>query len=400
MSSIYSSDDIYHPSYFELLASTRLITGLKPALKHLFNVIAQRNSTTSGIQASEYWAVKYYDELFYTLLYILESYYLNKYNGTFEQNFYGLKTVHINDKNNINIAAINNTDNTTQTSNDNNTKRYTNLTESQQSKTLLITVLLPYIHSKCDILYHTLTSEYNDLGEQNMNYTRLNNIQEHNTFSDKLKRIFVKIYPYIHTIIEFINFLFNIQYLFDRTEYYNITHYILKQTIRRLSMQDMLAFDIKNKQQNNDTYYRLFRQVWDQQPNNRISIFRLLHTLLVTTLRYIADSAQWLFILCIFVFKFIEWWYSPQNRNNVQVRLPIPQPPKQSKQHKDSTILLPNHKTLCPLCNHNRVNTACLHTGYTFCYTCIHSYLQTHDVCPITLLPANVDQIRRIYEEQ
>jgi hypothetical protein len=35
---MFSGDDVYRPSYFEMVAADRLVTGLQPALKHICTV--------------------------------------------------------------------------------------------------------------------------------------------------------------------------------------------------------------------------------------------------------------------------------------------------------------------------------------------------------------------------
>jgi peroxin-12 len=67
-----SSDDIYRPSFFEMVASDRFIYGLKPALKHILNVLSTRHYLFHKL-------LKYHEEIFYGSLYILEKHYLEQY---------------------------------------------------------------------------------------------------------------------------------------------------------------------------------------------------------------------------------------------------------------------------------------------------------------------------------
>jgi len=32
-----------------------------------------------------------------------------------------------------------------------------------------------------------------------------------------------------------------------------------------------------------------------------------------------------------------------------------------------------------------------------FCYPCIHAYVEAHGRCPVTLMPAELDDIRKLY---
>jgi len=69
------------------------------------------------------------------------------------------------------------------------------------------------------------------------------------------------------------------------------------------------------------------------------------------------------------------------------------------QQRAASGVTLPADRTKCPLCGDTRVNPALLPaSGYAFCYPCIHNHVEQHGCCPVTLAPASVDTIRKLYE--
>ncbi len=37
-------------------------------------------------------------------------------------------------------------------------------------------------------------------------------------------------------------------------------------------------------------------------------------------------------------------------------------------------------------------------SGYVFCYPCIFRHVNEHGRCPVTLRPATVDSVRRLYQ--
>lgn len=37
-------------------------------------------------------------------------------------------------------------------------------------------------------------------------------------------------------------------------------------------------------------------------------------------------------------------------------------------------------------------------SGYVFCYPCAFNAVMTHGSCPVTLLPASLDHVRKLYE--
>jgi hypothetical protein len=80
--------DESRPSFFEVIAQSRLYDGLKPALKALilvnFVIFSSVELTTSaqfGAQRypSLFTAVNYSEEIFYSLMLLLETHYLQEY---------------------------------------------------------------------------------------------------------------------------------------------------------------------------------------------------------------------------------------------------------------------------------------------------------------------------------
>ncbi|XP_014278072.1 peroxisome assembly protein 12 [Halyomorpha halys] len=86
-----------------------------------------------------------------------------------------------------------------------------------------------------------------------------------------------------------------------------------------------------------------------------------------------------------FFIQFLNWWNSDESKQ--VTNLPLPNPPH-----------LNNGTDVCPICHNKRKNEVVLYTsGYVFCYICIKNYLDEKGRCPLTHLPASVDNIVRIY---
>ncbi|KAF7115923.1 hypothetical protein RHSIM_RhsimUnG0045000 [Rhododendron simsii] len=63
-------------------------------------------------------------------------------------------------------------------------------------------------------------------------------------------------------------------------------------------------------------------------------------------------------------------------------------------------IPLPPDRAMCPLCSQKRANPSVLAvSGFVFCYACIFKYVSQYKRCPVTLLNATVDQIRRLFHD-
>ncbi|KAJ1501116.1 ubiquitin-protein ligase peroxin 12 [Coelomomyces lativittatus] len=73
----------------------------------------------------------------------------------------------------------------------------------------------------------------------------------------------------------------------------------------------------------------------------------------------------------------------------------IPPPPPFLAAHPQGQK--PGPKGICSLCKKKICNPACLPTGYVFCYTCIHPWIQTHLKCPITLKAMSMNEIHKVY---
>ena len=104
----------------------------------------------------------------------------------------------------------------------------------------------------------------------------------------------------------------------------------------------------------------------------------------------------------VFFLQFLEWWYSSENQETVKTltALPTPPPPVHLDYNSDSP-LLPKMKTVCPLCRKNRVNDTVLATsGYVFCYRCVFNYVRSHQACPITGYPTEVQHLIKLYSPE
>ncbi|MCO5576733.1 hypothetical protein L7F22_030550 [Adiantum nelumboides] len=110
------------------------------------------------------------------------------------------------------------------------------------------------------------------------------------------------------------------------------------------------------------------------------------------------DFAQTVLIASVFLFKMMEWWYqSAEERVSAPTIYPAPPPPPAPKV-AEKGIPLPKDKRVCPLCMKKRTNPALVaSSGFVFCYPCIFSYVSQYNRCPVTLIPAASNQIRRLF---
>lgn len=129
---------------------------------------------------------------------------------------------------------------------------------------------------------------------------------------------------------------------------------------------------------------------------NLLSVIR---RLLLSSPRLLLDSLKVLLPLSIFFVKFLEWWYSPSSPArsfaNIQAAPRVP-PPRLLPPHPHGKQVDGLKYGMCPICEGPIVNPTALPSGYVFCYTCAHGYVEEHKKCPVTLLPARTWQMRKV----
>ncbi|KAL0269985.1 UNVERIFIED_CONTAM: hypothetical protein PYX00_007547 [Menopon gallinae] len=95
------------------------------------------------------------------------------------------------------------------------------------------------------------------------------------------------------------------------------------------------------------------------------------------------------FEVSAFFLQFCQWWQTEKvgGLNN----LPIPPPPEVTEKGKEFA-------GICPICGGKRISETVLRvSGYVFCFKCISNYLGKHKRCPITNLPANMNNLTCLY---
>uniref|UniRef100_A0A1I8EXK1 Peroxisome assembly protein 12 n=1 Tax=Wuchereria bancrofti TaxID=6293 RepID=A0A1I8EXK1_WUCBA len=102
----------------------------------------------------------------------------------------------------------------------------------------------------------------------------------------------------------------------------------------------------------------------------------------------------------LYFIQFLDFYYNSNIGENFRMEQRVRNWKYPSAPHKklreSSVLLLETNK--CPLCLQQRVNdTALAVSGYVFCYGCIYSYVEQEMKCPITNLPANVDDLIKIF---
>ncbi|KAM9955833.1 hypothetical protein ACTFIW_002038 [Dictyostelium discoideum] len=447
--------DPNRPSFFEMLNQHQMMPSFKPALKYIFTVLSQRNPKFRYI-------VNYYDECFYSLLLLLEYHYLKYYEGSFSENFYNLKRIKPRNNNangdgdtlfsllkrlvvtpsnagqgpetytksqilKKSFAMIRRNRAAASSSQQAKDDLNTMIQDSDRKESLIYLVLIPYFKGKLDEYYKKESDPLAELGlvssdNNNNNNDNINDqiqqleeqIQQQQTIVNgnnnsnnnnkklkikflilirflkgsktlkKFKTIFLKVYPFISAIYEALFFIYQLLYLYEYTNYYTPFFHFQNIQLKRLNHKDIESHRVVISNRRRDRIN--FVRDW---PGSSFFVR------LVSILDSILDYSKYILPLSVFIFKSLEWWYS-ENRISAPT-LPIPTPPTPSKRAPGG-LEIPRDKRSCPLCLKERTNPTICGSGFVFCYPCIFGYVNEHSKCPITFLPTNTEQLRKIYE--
>lgn len=334
----FSQEDL-RPSYFEMFAQERLLPTLKPALRFVLQVFAQRHPRLLPVALKS-------DEIFTFLHFLLELNSLRKNQASCAEAFYGLRRGHTFSAREASSAV-----------------EQGPLSRNEIVSSLVCLVFIPYVKQKLDNLYEEASgSALADMFFQGQN------VQQHSMW----KTVFVKVYPIFHALYELWFFLQQLLFLFGKTRYYSPLLRLQGILVRRLTAEELRAMP-----NNTTTSSSKFISLVD----------RFIHLLKIAA------------IGGVFAFKFLEWLVAAENklpRNASYIPLP-PVPLRPSSKG----ISLPTDKSLCPLCHQVRRNPAvCVSSGYVFCYQCIFTFVERESQCPVTKMPSTIHDIQRLFHEQ
>eukprot|EP01114_Cavostelium_apophysatum_P023066 TRINITY_DN8577_c0_g1_i1.p1 TRINITY_DN8577_c0_g1~~TRINITY_DN8577_c0_g1_i1.p1 ORF type:complete len:268 (-),score=62.51 TRINITY_DN8577_c0_g1_i1:181-984(-) len=265
------------------------------------------------------------------------------------------------------------------------------MTDSSRRWALILLVVVPYFKNKCDELYKELVPTYsfsivdaNSFSDSSEEQTPAE-LPFHKRTLQIFKKLFIKVYPTFNAFYEGAFFLYQLLYLYERISYFTPFLHLQNLTLRRLSEQEMQSQDKTKLESRKKRLRNLYGGPLLQ-----------LYKLVVLAYDAGLDYSKKLLPISIFAFRFLEWWYSPSNTYG-QTALPIPPPPEPPKV-LNKQLSIPADKEICAICDTRRTNPAMASSGYVYCYPCIFNYVQDNHKCPVTFIPMETDQIRKLYE--
>lgn len=128
-------------------------------------------------------------------------------------------------------------------------------------------------------------------------------------------------------------------------------------------------------------------------------LLHLLHTRITSVPSHLLNSLKVLLPTAIFLVKFLEWWYSPTSPARLLARPKtgpaVPQP-EMLQPHPQGLSMENIQYGQCAICRGYITNATALPSGYVFCYRCVHAYVEKNNTCPVTLIPVQLWELRKI----
>ncbi|KAK2077067.1 hypothetical protein QBZ16_004700 [Prototheca wickerhamii] len=246
----------------------------------------------------------------------------------------------------------------------------------------MVGVLVPYIRAKLDRLYEEESIR------QRARQALADDARDA-SWRAFYARAFVRAYPWCVAAHEGSRFAYQLLYLLGKTPYYLPGLHLLG---LRVARTDPAAARAHAKAQ---AARRARRAAGGD------ALPAPLRLLCAATLRagyLVADNARSALVLSVFAFKLLEWWYSAGERALGERKALEPPPPPPPLAPAPDGLALPEDTSLCPICSSKRVNPTLVATsGYAYCYVCIHKHVTERGCCPVTLEPAKLSDLWRLY---
>ena len=383
MTALQGTFDDHKPSLFELLSEQQLSSLLPPSLRYLLAVATHRHPRYLLRILNSF------DELYALLMLLVERHYLKTYGGGFTENFYGLKRERALAAGEIPRASI---------AAPALVRETLALTNADIWRNLAVMVGLPYIKRKLDESYD-INAPRALLGG---NYNRLSaNATWKEKFLHYYRWFLRNVYPSVNAAYFFSLLAFNVAYLFDNSKYHSPFMWLIGTRVRRLGQADYQAIAAMEEGSS--------AAVGGNLGVMSILSPRLLGPNLLGSLKILLPTS-------IFALKFLEWWHASDFARQLSRKaaegLELPPPvisglslisakfgqasqktsPNLDDEKESSeiehppiaassllpifTVLVPEDTEFCPICEKDITTATACQTGYVFCYTCIHRWIE------------------------
>uniref|UniRef100_A0A7E4W5U1 Peroxisome assembly protein 12 n=1 Tax=Panagrellus redivivus TaxID=6233 RepID=A0A7E4W5U1_PANRE len=230
--------------------------------------------------------------------------------------------------------------------------------DKNRMKSMFFITIWPYLRAKLDKLHERLTAISD---QQRTRFTTL----------------FLKYYPYLKTVIGIATVIFQLAYVFNFAKTPAPFLWLAGCHLEKLTPADLMAFDtLPLHLQSGGPLTRLWRFI--------VSIPAVFGRL---------------FTYGLFFVQFLEYFYASGTADQFSTTHQRGSPPKHPAKRLTEAEVLTLEVDKCPLCYRRRVNDTVLAvSGYVFCFSCIDGYVRREGLCPVTYLPATVNELVRLYK--
>jgi len=204
---------------------------------------------------------------------------------------------------------------------------------------------------------------------------------------------FVRAYPWIHAGWEAVVFWCWLRYLLKDGRTHDPSLATLRLAVVRASPSEMT---VRRARVESARASRL----------NRLSSSPSWMTRVVgpTALRaghFALDHAQGGLMAAVVGFKLLEWWYGSAEDAVFRDRShPPPPPPPRTAPHPRARCAVPRDPARCPLCRRRCSQPAVVRTsGWVFCHPCVVDEVRRFGRCPVTLAAAAEGDVVRLFSE-
>ncbi|RLV93618.1 Peroxisome assembly protein 12 [Spathaspora sp. JA1] len=377
--------DSERPTLFEIISSNQLEALLSPSLRYILVHYASKYPKYLLRVNNRF------DEINLILRSFIEWYFLKYWQGSFTENFYGLKRVNQTLTNNKLTSMV-----------PSMVEERRQLTNLQLLVSIFEVTGVAYLSEKLNYRYEVWYTKYitNQLDTHESNSDREN-------LTIKLKRKFVEIYPYLQSSYRVGNFITILLYLSGNSKSPSLLTYLFRMNFARLNQYDY--------SKNEPVPVQETGPIEIAPPTSLESMIRFLTTnISKPTINLIKFILGTFFPGAIFTLKFLEWWNNSdfssklaKNQGNVlDFTLPPPSTltaaltaSRQEKRKKNKRRYTSGK--VCPLCKKELTNPAIIETGYVFDYSCIYNYLEkSHIIVSNRVKSKEKDEDEKDYSDE
>ncbi|XP_074292943.1 peroxisome biogenesis protein 12-like [Silene latifolia] len=381
------------PTFFEMAAAQQLPSSLRSALAYSLGVMALRRPILHKV-------LDYEDEFFALLMLVLETHSVRTTDASFAESLYGLRRRAVKIKMKKDDPRSDSTEGI----------QLSGLEKNQRVLSVVFLVVLPYFKSKLHSIYNKEREsalhaslwgssderfddiDYLDTAGSPVDQSRASDaeLSSRARILRGAKKLIGVCYPLIHAGHEGATFAYQLLYLLDATGFYSLGLQALGIHVCRATGQELMDASSRISRMRSRERERLRGPPW----------LKKIQGAFLTSMYAVLDYAQTGLIAAVFIFKMMEWWYqSAEERMSAPTIYPPPPPPPAPRVAKEG-IQLPSDRTICPLCSEKRANPSVVTvSGYVFCYGCIFKYISQYKRCPVTLIPAEVEDVRRLFHD-